>query len=315
MTRVRRSLCILACLVAILVPRMGHTQSATTLWPLSDTFDITNRGDVHYGVDVVQTQTAASVIPDTLIQGYRWSYQLLGTAAGFSAATGVYLHPYLGGGNGVSVTGVTMSPEVGELLNSSANAITYFQAYLTGNGCTLGVNCQTISEQFVLANTAPPLGTSSNYYLLSNGGTSGGQVWQSYLDHGLRLGGALSGATSGYFLDVAGGNALITGNLDMTGTALTNSNLTAGAGCGTSPTMGALSTDTAGTFTVGTLATQCTLTFAATKAQIPRCFANDQTGNAVAVQIIPSTTTLVFSTATAATISSDVIDYFCVGKH
>lgn len=101
------------------------------------------------------------------------------------------------------------------------------------------------------------------------------------------------------------------GQLEVTGTALTGTNITA---CGTSPSMGALSYDNSGTLTVGTIATTCTMTFSTAFAQIPRCFANDQTG-VLAVRAIPSTTTVVFTTATAASISSQVIDWWCVGKY
>lgn len=101
------------------------------------------------------------------------------------------------------------------------------------------------------------------------------------------------------------------GQLEVTGTALTGTNISA---CGTSPSMGALSYDTSGTLTVGTIATTCTMTFSTAFAQIPRCFANDQTG-VLAVRAVPSTTTVVFTTATAASISSQVIDWWCVGKY
>lgn len=85
--------------------------------------------------------------------------------------------------------------------------------------------------------------------------------------------------------------------------------------CGTSPTQpGATSTDMAGVFTVGTVATACTLGFNKSYTVAPHCFCNDQT-TASSRCIVSSTTTstAVFVTATAADISSDVIDYLCVG--
>lgn len=82
--------------------------------------------------------------------------------------------------------------------------------------------------------------------------------------------------------------------------------------CGTSPST-VTGTDQNGTFTVGTIATACTLTFTTAWVNTPMCFANDRT-SVLAVRVTPTTTTAVFDTATAASISSQVIDYWCIGR-
>jgi len=88
-------------------------------------------------------------------------------------------------------------------------------------------------------------------------------------------------------------------------------------GCGTGPTqpVAGLASDQSGTFTVGTLATGCTLTFVRTWASAPKCFCNDQTAVTLTRCLVtPTTTTAVFTTTTLADISSDVIDYWCIGN-
>lgn len=82
--------------------------------------------------------------------------------------------------------------------------------------------------------------------------------------------------------------------------------------CGTSPST-VSGNDSTGSFTVGTIATTCTLTFAKAWQNTPHCVANDRSATVSAVAIVPTTTTMVFTTTTAAAISGAVIDYICMG--
>jgi len=82
--------------------------------------------------------------------------------------------------------------------------------------------------------------------------------------------------------------------------------------CGTSPSV-VVGTDSAGSFTVGSVATGCVLTFNQTWINAPHCFANDHT-SVIAVGTTTTTTTITFDTATLAAISSQALDYFCIGN-
>jgi len=84
------------------------------------------------------------------------------------------------------------------------------------------------------------------------------------------------------------------------------------SGCGTSPSV-VVGTDTAGSFTVGSVATACVLTFNKAWVNAPHCFANDHTA-VLAVGCTTTTTTITFDTATLAAISSQALDYFCIGN-
>lgn len=104
----------------------------------------------------------------------------------------------------------------------------------------------------------------------------------------------------------AAGRVLVTGHMStkQTGSPSVSS-------CGTSPSV--TGNDHNGTITVGTSATSCTLTFGRGWANTPQCFANDRTA-VLEVRAVPTTTTVVFDTATASNIASDTIDYWCVGR-
>jgi len=82
--------------------------------------------------------------------------------------------------------------------------------------------------------------------------------------------------------------------------------------CGTSPSA-VVGTDTAGSFTVGSVATACTLTFNKAWVNAPHCFANDHS-SVLTVDCTTTATTIVFTTATLANISSQALDYFCIGN-
>lgn len=92
-----------------------------------------------------------------------------------------------------------------------------------------------------------------------------------------------------------------------TGTALTVSNLSCN-GTGT-PAVATNSTDVAGTITENTLATSCTLTFAATYTNAPFCQCSPTSGTPFLVGCTSTATTLVFNNASA---TGDVITYTCV---
>lgn len=91
-----------------------------------------------------------------------------------------------------------------------------------------------------------------------------------------------------------------------TGTALTVSNLSCN-GTGT-PAVTTSSTDVAGVITENTLATQCTLTFAATYTNAPFCQCSPTSGTPFLVGCTSTATTLVFNNASA---TGDVITYTC----
>jgi hypothetical protein len=61
------------------------------------------------------------------------------------------------------------------------------------------------------------------------------------------------------------------------------------------------------------VATACTLTFNKAWINAPHCFANDHTA-VLAVGCTTTTTTIVFDTANLAAISSQALDYFCIGN-
>lgn len=102
----------------------------------------------------------------------------------------------------------------------------------------------------------------------------------------------------------AAGSVAFTSHLTTSGTAPT-----LGA-CGTSPSISG--NDIAGKVTVGSggIATSCTITFASVYATAPHCFINNQT-TIVAVQAVPSTTTLVMNSTLAFTAGA-VLDYHCI---
>jgi hypothetical protein len=102
------------------------------------------------------------------------------------------------------------------------------------------------------------------------------------------------------------GTLTVSGHTHTTGTAPTVGS------CGTSPSV--VGTDTAGKITIGTggVVTGCVLTFATTWTNAPMCFLNDET-QIIAVQGVPTTTTLTINVALAFTASS-VIDYHCIGR-
>ena len=85
----------------------------------------------------------------------------------------------------------------------------------------------------------------------------------------------------------------------------TTSNLSS---CGTTPTIIAQASDIRGTFTTGTAATACTLTFATARSAAPTCIVTARSGTAPAYTT--STTALTLSTAAA----SATYDYFCTGS-
>lgn len=113
-----------------------------------------------------------------------------------------------------------------------------------------------------------------------------------------------SSDTSGSGHWVAPGSVAFTSHLTTSGTAPS-----LGA-CGTSPSI--TGNDIAGKVTVGTggIATSCTITFASAYASAPHCFINNQT-TIVAVQAVPSTTTLVMNSTLAFTAGA-VLDYHCI---
>lgn len=82
--------------------------------------------------------------------------------------------------------------------------------------------------------------------------------------------------------------------------------------CGTSPSL--TGTDVAGKATVGTggVATSCTITFNQAWSSAPICFVNDESA-IIAVQAVPTTTTLTLS-ATLAFAASTVLDYHCIAN-
>lgn len=81
--------------------------------------------------------------------------------------------------------------------------------------------------------------------------------------------------------------------------------------CGTGPTLDANSTDQAGTVTVGSSASTCTLTFFVPKLTKPHCVLGSQTGT-LAISWTETTTAIVF---TNATLGGDKVDYICALGH
>ena len=81
--------------------------------------------------------------------------------------------------------------------------------------------------------------------------------------------------------------------------------------CGTSPSLGTGSSDTAGSITVGTTASNaCTLTFGTAFTTAPFCIVQNKTTGAAANVYTVSTTAIVFSSALA---DSTQLYYVCVG--
>lgn len=148
--------------------------------------------------------------------------------------------------------------------------------------------------------------------VLGGGGTSLGAGGDAALQGGAGFNGSNCVITAPLPFSgglTAAGRVLVTGHLTtkQTGTP----SVSAGAGCGTTPSV--TGNDHNGTITVGTGATQCTLTFGRAWANTPQCFANDRTA-VLSVRATPTTTTVVFATLVAADIASDTIDYWCVGR-
>jgi hypothetical protein len=83
--------------------------------------------------------------------------------------------------------------------------------------------------------------------------------------------------------------------------------------CGTSPSV-VTGTDHSGSFTVGSVATGCTLTFNTAWTNTPQCVANDRSSVVTVGITTASASAITFTTATAATISSQQIDYICAGR-
>ena len=106
---------------------------------------------------------------------------------------------------------------------------------------------------------------------------------------------------------VIGGDTADSGTNVFAGSSLadTTSNLSS---CGTGPTIIAQASDIRGTFTTGTAATACTLTFATARSAAPTCIVTARSGTAPAYTT--STTALTLSTAAA----SATYDYFCTGS-
>lgn len=79
--------------------------------------------------------------------------------------------------------------------------------------------------------------------------------------------------------------------------------------CGTSPSVGALSTDALGTFTsgAGIGGVACTVNFTRTSTNAPKCFCNDRT-TANPCRMTASTTT---SATFGVLVAGDTVDYFC----
>jgi hypothetical protein len=94
----------------------------------------------------------------------------------------------------------------------------------------------------------------------------------------------------------------IAGGLSFYGTIPTLSS------CGTSPTITQGSTDNAGEITEGSIATGCTITFAAAKTNAPFCTVTEQSGLAASYTISTSAITI----TNIGALSSTKLDYHCV---
>ena len=82
--------------------------------------------------------------------------------------------------------------------------------------------------------------------------------------------------------------------------------------CGTSPALATGSTDTAGTITVGTTASNaCTLTFGTAYTSAPFCLVQNATTGAAANVYAVSTTAIVWSSALA---DSTLLHYHCIAR-
>lgn len=86
--------------------------------------------------------------------------------------------------------------------------------------------------------------------------------------------------------------------------------------CGTSPSV-ASGSDQAGDVTTGTsLSNSCTITFASAYTNIPHCFCSDRTTKSACIaQATSSTVVLAASSTVAPFVSSDVLDYVCIGHN
>lgn len=83
--------------------------------------------------------------------------------------------------------------------------------------------------------------------------------------------------------------------------------------CGTAPSLGANSTDQAGTMTFGASAGGCTLTFSAAKASVPHCLVSTQAVSLVNAYTVAVTATTL--TITQAASGGVLFDYFCPLGH
>lgn len=119
------------------------------------------------------------------------------------------------------------------------------------------------------------------------------------------------GTTPNLIINTSDLSSELKGHIRNSGASVDSGQLTS---CGTgSPTMAAGSTDMMGSFTEGTAATGCTMTFAATYTTAPFCVCSAETagGAAVLVGCHTTATTLVAVNASA---GGDVVTYNCVGR-
>jgi hypothetical protein len=120
-------------------------------------------------------------------------------------------------------------------------------------------------------------------------------------------------ASSTRIVAAADGLLSITNAAATTGIRIQTGTPTIGT-CGTSPSVVANSSDSAGAVNVGTggAATSCTASFASTWASAPFCVAQN-TSTSLIVRATASTTVLTLTSASAFT-ASDVIAYHCFGQ-
>lgn len=148
------------------------------------------------------------------------------------------------------------------------------------------------------------IGTVS--YSLNSGGSFYGQLFNSGTAANWSLGFGSAQSTSG--------TPVLT--WDSNGHLLTHGiQAPAVSSCGTNPSV-ATGSDTAGDVTTGTSnSNSCTLTFSVAYAAIPHCFCSDRTTKAPCIAQATASTVVLAATATNAFLSTDVLDYVCLGHN